>query len=268
MSTPTAPIQPSALSVSRSTVALLSLAALAWAGCGAYARHMGNGSGSMGMALGVFLAMWATMMAAMMLPALAAVASVHVRTSATNRAVRLSLFVGGYLLVWSAVGIPAYAVLRVVDHVVGDSDRIMRNIAVGILIAAGLYQLSTLKSRCLDRCRQPRPQLSRDDNVEAGPLRDLKVGSQHGVSCLACSSALMALFIAFGVMSMWAMVALATAIAGERLLRRGEVVRWAAAAVCLLLGALVSTSPRAAEALVPSTSWMSNMTMSTPTSSP
>ena len=261
MSTAAAPVGRPALRVTRSTVTLLALAALAWAGSVPYARRMGNSLGSMGMAFGPFVAMWASMMTAMMLPAVAPVASVYTRTITTNRVVRVSLFVGGYLLVWASVGIPVYGVLRVVDHVVGDSDTIMRNIAVGLLVATGLYQLSPLKSRFVSRCRSPLAQLSSYDNLKGGPLCDLKIGLQHGVSCLACSWALMALFIAFGVMNLWAMVALAGVVAGERLLPRGGLVaRWAGA-TCLLLAALVLASPRATDALVPSASSTSNMNM-------
>ena len=56
------------------------LAALAWAGVLAYVREMGNGPGSMGLPLREFMPMWAVMMAAMMLPAVASVASLYART--------------------------------------------------------------------------------------------------------------------------------------------------------------------------------------------
>ena len=98
----------------------------------------------------------------MMLPAVAPVASAYAPSVTSRRTVRLSLLVAGYLLVWGAVGIPLYTALRIVDHVVGDSHTITRHIAVGILTAAGLYQLSPLKSRRLGRCRSAVAQLSRD----------------------------------------------------------------------------------------------------------
>ena len=56
------------------TIALLGVAALAWAGVVAVAREMGNGSGTMGLPLREFLPMWSLMMTAMMLPAVAPVA--------------------------------------------------------------------------------------------------------------------------------------------------------------------------------------------------
>jgi len=244
-----------------SAITLLALAALAWAGSVAYARHMGNGPGTMGMASGVFLAMWAAMMTAMMAPAVAPVATAYARTIPSHRAARLLLFVAGYLLVWAAVGIPVYGALRIVDHLVADSHVTTRSIAVVVLVVAGAYQLSPPKSRSLGRCRSELAQLAGDANVTGSPVRDLTEGLHHGLSCLACSWALMALFIAFGVMSVWAMVALAAVVVGERVLPRGQVVRQWTGAACLLLALLVLSSPSAANALVPSTSSNSNMTM-------
>jgi predicted metal-binding membrane protein len=70
--------------------------------------------------------------------------------------------------------------------------------------------------------------------------------------------------VAFGVMNVWAMVALAAVVVAERVLPRGEVVgRWAGAA-CLLLAILVLSSPSAANAVVPATTSMSNPTMTGP----
>ena len=63
----------------------------------------------MGMPLREFMPMWALMMTAMMLPAVAPVASLYSRTIGSDRSRRLVLFVGGYLIVWTGRGHPAYA---------------------------------------------------------------------------------------------------------------------------------------------------------------
>jgi predicted metal-binding membrane protein len=236
-----------------STVGLLAIAALAWAGVIVYARHMGNGPGTMGISLGEFTAMWALMMTAMMAPAVAPVASLYARTITSERAPRLSLFIGGYLLVWALSGIPTYAVLRLVDHAGANGNTTMRDIAVGVLVAAGGYQLSPLKARCLRHCRSPLAQLLRYGNVK-GRGRDLKVALHHAGYCLGCCWALMALFIAFGVMNLWAMLGLATVVLSEKVLRRGEVIGRLAGAACIVLAALVLVSPGVANAVVPSMS--------------
>jgi predicted metal-binding membrane protein len=248
---PTAPAERPTLRLTPSTVALLALAALAWAGVIAYARDMGNGAGSMGIPLAEFTAMWALMMTAMMAPAVAPVASLYARTITSQRAARLALFIVGYLFVWALSGIPAYAVLRLVDHAGGNGNTTMRNIAVGVLAAAGAYQLSPLKARCLRHCRSPLAQLLHYGNVK-GRMRDLKVALHHAGYCLGCCWALMALFIAFGVMNLWAMLGLAAVVLGEKVLPRGEAIGRLAGGACVVLAVLVLASPRVANTVVPS----------------
>ena len=132
-------------------------------------------------------------------------------------------------------GIPAYALLRVVDGLVEDSDSAMRWIAAGALAAAGLYQLSPLKAVCLRHCRSPLAQLLHYGNVK-GPLRDLKVAVHHAGYCLGCCWALMVLFVAFGVMNLWAMVALAAIVVGEKALARGVALGRIAGVAFLVAG--------------------------------
>ena len=239
-----------ALRVTPSTVALVALAALAWVGVVAYARDMGNGPGTMGMPVREFMPMWAAMMAAMMLPAVAPVATLYARTVKSDRAGRLALFVAGYVIAWSVVGMPAYFALRLVDHFARDNGSAMRNIAVVVLVGAGIYQLTPLKSRCLRHCRSPLAQLLRYGNLK-GSLRDLKVSMHHAAYCLGCCWALMALFIAFGVMNVWAMIGLAALVLVEKVLPRGDTVGRVAGAVFLVGGLLVLASPSVAHALVP-----------------
>jgi predicted metal-binding membrane protein len=257
---PTASVERPLRRLSPSTIALLALAALAWAGVVAYARHLGNGPGSMGMPLWAFLGMWALMMAAMMLPAVAPVASLYARTIKWERSARLPVFVAGYLIAWAAAGIPAYGALRLVDHLGGQTDAAMRNIAVVVLVGAGIYQFSPLKGRCLRHCRSPLAQLLRYGNVK-GPLRDFKVALHHASYCLGCCWALMALFIAFGVMNAWAMLGLAAVVLSEKVLRRGEAIGRVIGALCVVVALLVLASPRVATGVVPKTPSISVGTM-------
>jgi predicted metal-binding membrane protein len=248
---PAAPLERPTLRLTRQGVAMLGVAALAWAGVVAYARHMGNGAGTMGMQLVEFVPMWSLMMTAMMLPGVSPVASLYLRTINSNRAHRLIVFVGGYLLVWSVVGIPAYVALRVVDHQLTDAHTETRILAVVLLAAAGLYQLTPLKTVCLRHCRSPLSQLLHYGNVK-GRARDLKVALHHATFCLGCCWALMSLFIAFGVMNVWAMLGLAAIVVSEKLLPQGEVIGRLAGAAFVVLAVSVAASPRVADAVVPS----------------
>ena len=74
---PVQALPPRQLAVLWSAVA--ALAAVAWAVTILLARIMGNGPGTMGLALLPFLGLWAVMMAAMMLPSVAPVAVLWTR---------------------------------------------------------------------------------------------------------------------------------------------------------------------------------------------
>ena len=247
-----------AFRVDRSTVGLLAIAALAWAGVVAYARHMGNGAGTMGMRVLEFVPMWGAMMAAMMLPAVAPVATLYAKTITANRAARLTLFVAGYLVAWTVIGVPAYYVLRIVDHLAGDGRMVMRVTAAVTLGVAAVYQLSPLKSRCLRHCRSPLGQLLHYGNFK-GPARELRVAAHHALYCIGCCWALMALFVAFGVMNVWAMVALTAIVLAEKILPHGEALGRVAGGLAVGLALLVLASPTVATRIVPSTGLMPSM---------
>jgi predicted metal-binding membrane protein len=205
----------------------------------------------MGMSLPEFMGMWSLMMTAMMLPAVAPVASLYLRTIVSDRFRRVSQFVVGYLVVWAAVGVPAYFALRIVDDRVAGSASTMRTIAVVVLVAAGAYQLTPLKVVCLRHCRSPLGQLLHYGNIK-GRGRDLKVALHHAGFCLGCCWALMLLFLAFGVMNVWAMLSLAVIVFSEKLLPHGEGIGRLVGAAFIVLAFLVAVSPRIADAVVPS----------------
>ncbi|HEV8125750.1 MAG TPA: DUF2182 domain-containing protein, partial [Gemmatimonadales bacterium] len=90
--------------------ATLGVAALAWL---LTVRQMGGMDMGVATRLGPFapfVAFWAVMMAAMMLPA--AVPAVLQRARADGRISGVLLFVGTYLLVWTLFGVVVYAVYR------------------------------------------------------------------------------------------------------------------------------------------------------------
>ena len=259
MTAPATHAEARAYQLTPTTIALLGVAALAWAGVVAVARDMGNGSGTMGLPLSEFLPMWSLMMAAMMLPAVAPVAALYVRTFRSNPRRRTALFVTGYLLTWTAAGLVAYLLLRLVDRRVMDSPTAMRTIAAVVLVVAGVYQLSPLKQVCLRHCRSPLGQLLRYGNVK-GATRDLKVALHHSGFCLGCCWGLMALFIAFGVMNIWAMLGLTTVVVSEKVLRRGEQIGRVAGLAFVALALLIAVSPTVADRLVPSSTASEPMT--------
>jgi predicted metal-binding membrane protein len=201
-------------------IALLVVAALAWRRTLADAAMMGDAPGTMGMPLVPFLEMWVPMMAAMMLPAVAPVATLWSRAIVRGnvlpaRVARLALFASGYLLVWAAAGVLAFGLMRPVERGLEAGFYTARAAAAVVFALAGLYQLSPLREACLAKCRSPLALLGVATSGPRG-LRDLRAGALHGAWCLACCWALMAVLALVGLMNVVAMVALAAFIFVEK----------------------------------------------------
>jgi predicted metal-binding membrane protein len=218
--------------------AMLLVACAAWVGVVAIARTMGVMPGTMGLGMLTFVLMWTLMMSAMMLPSVAPFGYMYSLGIRADRTVRLTAFVGGYLLVWAIAGVPAYAIAALADRIVAGPSAAATAMAAAIFAVCGVYQLTPLKERCLARCRSPLAQLL-TYSAYRGRLRDLRVGVSHGAFCLGCCWALMLLLVAVGVMNVVAMVALAALVALEKLSPTGVVVSRIAGLVALALALLV-----------------------------
>ena len=199
----------------RTSASLILLTIAAWLGVATVGRGMGSMSGTMGFGVAAFVAVWALMMAAMMLPSVTPFASVYTRTFGEHRGPRTIAFVTGYLTIWIAAGLPAYALARVADQTVAGHPGGARVLAVLAFASCGVYQLTNLKDRCLAWCRSPLAFAVRYSGYR-GRTRDLRVGMHHGAFCLACCWALMVLLLAFGIMNLAAMAVLAFVVYGER----------------------------------------------------
>jgi predicted metal-binding membrane protein len=234
------------------------LAAGAWVATVSVSRGMASMSGTMGLAAWEFVPAWTLMMAAMMLPAVGVTGSVYARTMATNRPARLAGFVGGYLLVWAAAGVPALGLASLAGRLGSDQPGIAHVVAVGTFTVCGIYQLTPIKDRCLARCRSPLGLLMRYGSYR-GKLRDVRVGLHHGGYCLACCWALMALLIAVGVMNLLAMVGIAALVVVEKLWGRGPAAGRLAGLALVALAATTVWVPSLAPGLQPGS--MGHMTM-------
>ena len=126
----------------REAAFLLIVAAGAWAATIALARGMAGMTGTMGLGLAAFVAIWTLMMAAMMLPSVTPTASLYARTFRDNRAVRIAGLVVGYLAVWAAAGLPAYGLAWLTGRLTGMHPGAAHILAVAVFAAAGLYQLT------------------------------------------------------------------------------------------------------------------------------
>jgi predicted metal-binding membrane protein len=225
-------------------VAAIALAgAVAWVGVLWFSHGSAMGMGSaMGLSIPGFLGAWTLMMAAMMLPAVSPVAALYVRSFERPGGRRLAEFGLGYLLVWAAIGLPAFAVAVAVDSLAMAVPGAVRWAVVGVLLAVAVYQLTPLKRLCLEHCRSPLSQLLRYANYQ-GALRDLRVGAHHGLYCAGCCWPLFVLLVAVGTMNLIVMLALTLVIAAEKLLPHGLAISRAAAVAAVILAAAFAVSP-------------------------
>jgi predicted metal-binding membrane protein len=227
---------------------LLLLAAVAWLVTVGRAAAMAGMTGTMGLGLAAFVGMWGLMMAAMMLPSVAPVASMYQRSISSHRALRLAGFTGGYLLAWAGAGIPAFLLTALVARLVNDRPAWATAVAVAAFASCGVYQLTPLKSRCLKHCRSPLSLLLHYGSYR-GPLRDVRAGTHHGAYCLGCCWSLMALFVVLGVMNLAAMVVLALVVLAEKLWVHGELLTRIVGIAALVLAVAVIWMPELAPGL-------------------
>jgi predicted metal-binding membrane protein len=228
-------------------IAVAALAGVAWAVTVLLARSMGNGPGTMGLALLPFLGLWVVMMSAMMLPSVAPVAILWTRlisgvSAGFGRVARMSMFLGGYLLAWAAFGAAAFAALAGADRLLAASPTAAKWLGVAIFIGAGIYQLTPWKDWCLRHCRSPVGALMHYAGFK-GRGRDVRVGLHHGATCAGCCWGLMVVLIAVGVMNVAVMAALAVVIFAEKLWRYGKPFSQAVGVLLVAVGALAIWFP-------------------------
>ena len=247
---PTPGVAPSWRQLSAPTAILFLAAAAAWVVVVALSRGMSGMPGTMGLSFGAFAAIWALMMTAMMLPTIAPFAALYTRTLTDHRVRRIIELGVGYLLVWTAAAVPAYALAWLAGTLVNTRTTAGTALAATIFAAAGIYQLTPIKDRCLARCRSPLGFLLAYGNYR-GRLRDLRVGISHGAFCLACCWALMAVLIAVGLMNLLAMIVLAAVVLAEKTLTRGQRLSRAIGVVALVLAVAVVVRPSLAAGLAP-----------------
>lgn len=168
--------------------------------------------------------MWALMMAAMMLPSalpmILTFVDLGVRTAEPARG---RSFVAAYLFVWFAFSAGATAAQWVLQAMGWVNPMIVSSSALLtalLLLIAGAYQFSRLKQVCLSRCRTPMGFLLGE--WRAGVYGAFVMGVRHGLFCVGCCWALMALLFVGGVMNLTWVAALSITVAIEKLAPRGE----------------------------------------------
>ena len=230
---------------------LLALAVLAWLVTDSRMGGMDSAPGGELGGLGFYITVWVVMMAAMMFPSVAPTVLMYDRLREGHRARgkgaapdATALFVVGYLVVWTAAGLAAYALFalgRAIHPGFLAWDEAGRYVTGGVIVAAAVYQMTPLKRACLVKCRSPMMFLA--ERWRHGRAGALELGTRHGAWCLGCCWALMAALFAVGVMSLGWMALVAAFIAGEKLLPWPAAARRTVAVLLLVLGLGVALAP-------------------------
>jgi predicted metal-binding membrane protein len=187
-------------------------------------------------------AMWAAMMAGMMLPSAAPLLILYARAMRNREGLRrpgtrIYAMALGYVAVWAGFSAGATALQRLLaemallNMLMEPSDS---RLAAALLILAGAYQLTPFKNACLTACRSPMGLLS--SRWREGITGAFLMGLSHGLYCLGCCWALMLLLFAGGVMNLAVILALTTWVAIEKLAPFGRQSARAGAALLLALG--------------------------------
>jgi predicted metal-binding membrane protein len=234
--------------------ALAGLIALSWLSLWSFGRspygqlvHAHGGSHGLGTVY-VSIAGWTLMIVAMMLPTtLPLVVLFHsfVRTRATR--IRLtSALVAGYLWVWTLFGLVAFAGNHVVRGLVDQIGWLEVNawaLAAGVLGAAGVYQFSGLKHKCLEKCRSPLSFIMEHWHGEREEQNAFHLGIRHGVFCIGCCWSLMLLMFLVSSGNLTWMLVLASVMAAEKNLPWGRLLTAPLGALLIgSAGVLVATA--------------------------
>jgi predicted metal-binding membrane protein len=194
--------------------------------------------------LPLFVTMWVVMMVAMMFPAVSPVVLLFDRwRRGRQRSVATTIaFVAGYLIIWSVAGVFAFAAIVALDLQIDSSTTAVR-VGGAVLVVAGIYQLTPLKSVCLTQCRSPLSLIMEHAQLLGEGVRGpLQVGIKHGGWCIGCCWALMAVLIALGVMHLGWMAAVAAVILAEKILPGGSTTSRVIGGVLLVAGAAVAAT--------------------------
>lgn len=161
------------------------------------------------------------MTVAMMLPTTLPVITIFhtFAGSRRDRAFLIILLITGYLGVWILFGTVIYIGYLFLQRLVTSSTLLTNHIWTGgplILILAGLFQFSSIKHRCLEKCRSPLSFVVEHWQGRNEKWNAFRLGVDHGIFCVGCCWALMLLMFVVGFGSIGWMFILAAIMAVEK----------------------------------------------------
>ena len=143
----------------------------------------------------------------------------------------LALVVLGFFAAWLAFGVLAHLADALLRWAAARQGWFVANawmVGAAVLAAAGLFQWSALKYRCLDECRSPFGFVAARWHGRSPSREALRIGIEHGAFCVGCCWALMLTMFVVGMGSIGWMLALAARDGGGEEPRAGRAARLSA----------------------------------------
>jgi predicted metal-binding membrane protein len=195
------------------------------------------------MAAPLFLGMWAAMVVAMMLPTVAPIVLLHrlVMRRAGHGPASTVTFAAGYLVTWVLLGVVPLGVLLAFGRATEQAGWVPRA-GGAVLLLAGLYQFTAWKDACLRACRTPLTFLL-NHRFGAGFTGTFRTGVSHGLYCIGCCWALMAVLFVVGLMNLTWMALVAVVFLAEKNWRHGMGLTRIVGTTVAVLGAAVLVEP-------------------------
>ena len=193
---------------------------------GRYLHHEG-GVGPLPLEASLFAAGWVLMIVAMMLPSsLPLVLTFGALVRRRRRpGILVALMLAGYLVVWASFGLAAWAFDRGIHAAVDALPWLAAHPQVIIgttLLAAGLWQFSPLRDRCLDECRSPLGFVLNRWRGISERREAFAMGIAHGAVCVGCCWSLMLVLFGVGLANVAAMLVFGGLTAIEKNLPSGR----------------------------------------------
>jgi predicted metal-binding membrane protein len=175
--------------------------------------------------------MWVVMMIGMMTPSAAPMILIYARVGRQAELQGKPLaatgyFAAGYLSAWAGFSLLATTGQWLLERaslltstLQGASD----TIGGLLLVAAGVYQWTPMKETCLRHCQAPLQFIQSHGGFRRDPVGSLGIGLRHGLYCIGCCWALMALLFVGGIMNVTWIVGIVFFVLAEKIIPSG---RW------------------------------------------
>ena len=210
-----------------------------------HAHHIGHHTAASGSFVFIFLVGWTVMTVAMMLPTTLPVLAVFHRISALrdDRYLLLLLVIIGYLAIWVLFGALVYGAAVGLKSITSSFAGFQNNLwltAPLLLVLAGAFQFTSLKYRCLDKCRSPFSFVIEHWRGKSHKWNAFRLGVDNGIFCVGCCWALMLLMFIVGVGNLLWMLILAILMAVEKNVSWGRRISAPLGIILISSGALLT----------------------------